>query len=473
MADTRDAKATRRSIDVRGARQLATTTKSAPQMAGITPRWLLRLLPWVNVESGTYRVNRRKAVAKKATRVPSLLDGDRARVRAADLRQVAILAHEDERLLARMAEKMTTTRAGSGDVLVKEGDPGDAFYVIARGKAEVSTLGAHGETLRISVLGAGDYFGEIALLRGTPRTATVRAVTPMVLLKLGRADFDAILGESADLRADLERRVTRLLQDLADVENHGERRVETVSTNEGELELPGVHLDYEEEPREYPLHQVQTVVQVHTRVSDIYSKPIDQLREQVRLAVEGLKEKQEWEMVNNADFGLVNQVETFMRVRSRNGRATPDDMDELLSKVWKKPAFFLAHPRAVAAFGRECTRRGVPPPTMNLLGSPFLTWRGVPIVPSDKLEVQGHGRGAGTTNILLLRVGEAEQGVVGLHQTGIPGEQMPSLSVRFMGIDSKAIASYLVTTYFSTAVLTADALGVLEDVEVGYYHDYA
>jgi len=473
MADTKEPKAARQSLDVRGARQLATTTKSTPQMAGITPRWLLRLLPWVNVESGTYRVNRRKAVAKKVARIPSLLDGDRARVRAEDLRHVAIFAGEDEALLAKMAEKMTTSRVAAGEVLVKEGDPGDAFFVIARGKAEVSTLGSHGEILRISVLGTGDYFGEIALLRGTPRTATVKAVTPMVLLKLGRADFDAILGKSADLRKDFERRADQLLAVLADVENHGERRIEAVSASEGELELPGVHLDYEEAPREYPLHQVQTVVRVHTRVSDIYAKPIDQLREQIRLAVEGLKERQEWETLNNADFGLLRQVETFMRVRSRNGRPTPDDMDELLSKVWKKPAFFLAHPRAIAAFGRECTRRGVPPPTVNLLGSPFLTWRGVPIVPSDKLEVAGHGRGAGTTNMLLMRVGEAEQGVVGLHQTGIPGEQMPSLSVRFMGIDSKAIASYLVTTYFSAAVLTADALGVLEDVEVGYYHEYA
>ncbi len=473
MADAKETKAARQSIDVHGARQLATTTKTVPQMAGITPRWLLRLLPWVNVESGTYRVNRRKAVARKATRVPSLLEGDQARVRAEDLRQVAIFADEDASLLAKMAERMATRRVGAGEVIVKEGDAGDAFFVVARGKAEVSALGSHGETLRISVLGAGDYFGEIALLRGTPRTATVKAVTPMILLTLGRADFDAILGKSADLRADFERRMTQRLQVLSEVENHGERKVDLVSASEGEIELPGVHLDYEEEPREYPLHQVQTVVQVHTRVSDIYSKPIDQLREQIRLAVEGLKERQEWETVNNADFGLLRQSETFMRVRSRNGRPTPDDMDELLSKVWKKPAFFLAHPRAVAAFGRECTRRGVPPPTVNLMGSPFLTWRGVPIVPCDKLEVTGHGRGAGTTNMLLMRVGEAEQGVVGLHQTGIPGEQMPSLSVRFMGVDSKAIASYLVTTYFSAAVLTADALGVLEDVEVGYYHDYA
>ena len=47
------------------------------------------------------------------------------------------------------------------------------------------------------------------------------------------------------------------------------------------------------------------------------------------------------------------------------GAPTPDDLDELLSRVWKEPAFFLAHPRAIAAFGRECTRRGVPPPTVS------------------------------------------------------------------------------------------------------------
>jgi Phage capsid-like protein len=59
-----------------------------------------------------------------------------------------------------------------------------------------------------------------------------------------------------------------------------------------------------------------------------------------------------------------------------------------------------------------------------------------------------------------------------LHQIGLPGEQMPGLSVRFMGIDNYSTASYLVTLYFSAAVLTEDALGVLENVEVGNYHDY-
>jgi hypothetical protein len=143
--------------------------------------------------------------------------------------------------------------------------------------------------------------------------------------------------------------------------------------------------------------------------------------------------------------------------------------------VWKKPAFFLAHPKAIAAFERECTRRGVPPVTTMLHGTPVILWRGVPIVPCDKLEVKsrsGFSQSFGTTSILLLRVGEADQGVVGLHQTGIPGEIMPSLSARLMGLDSLGVASYLLTNYFSLAVLTDDALGVLENVEVGFYHDY-
>ena len=71
-----------------------------------------------------------------------------------------------------------------------------------------------------------------------------------------------------------------------------------------------------------------------------------------------------------------------------------------------------------------------------------------------------------------MRTGEAKQGVVGLYQPGLPGEQGMGLSVRFMGINHKAIASYLVSLYCSLAVLTDDALGVLEGVEVGKYHVY-
>jgi hypothetical protein len=251
------------------------------------------------------------------------------------------------------------------------------------------------------------------------------------------------------------------------VETHGDLPAEVECSPRGDADLPETFVNYDEHPREYLLNAVTTVLDVQTRVSDLYSRPIDQVREQLRLLIEKVKEKQEAELINNAEYGLLASAAPSQRVKTRKGPPTPDDLDELITKVWKEPAFFLAHPRAIAAFGRECTRRGVPPPTVNLFGSPFLTWRGIPLVPSDKVRIND-----GKTSILLLRTGESKQGVVGLFQPGLPGEVSPSLSVRFMGINHKAIASYLISLYCSLAVLTEDALAVLEDVDVGHYHEY-
>jgi len=233
-----------------------------------------------------------------------------------------------------------------------------------------------------------------------------------------------------------------------------------------EVDLPEIYVDYEEKPREYTLNAVTTVLDVQTRISDLYRSPHDQIREQLRLMIEKVKERQENELVNNAEYGLANNVAPEFKLKTRKGAPTPDDLDELISKVWKEPSFFLAHPRAIAAFGRECTRRGVPPPTVNLFGSQFLTWRGIPLVPCDKVAVK-----AEKTSILLLRTGEKKQGVIGLFQPGLPGEVSPSLSVRFMGINHKAIASYLISLYCSVAALTDDAIGVLENVNVDQYHE--
>jgi hypothetical protein len=164
---------------------------------------------------------------------------------------------------------------------------------------------------------------------------------------------------------------------------------------------------------------------------------------------------------------MLHNVAPEQRIKTRAGAPTPDDLDELLAKVWKEPGFFLAHPAAIAAFGRECTRRGVPPPTVSLFGSQFVTWRGIPLIPSDKVGLEN-----GKTSILLVRTGERRQGVIGLYQPNLPGQQSIGLSVRFMGINHKAIASYLVSLYCSLAVLTDDALAVLDDVDTGRYHEY-
>jgi hypothetical protein len=67
---------------------------------------------------------------------------------------------------------------------------------------------------------------------------------------------------------------------------------------------------------------------------------------------------------------------------------------------------------------------------------------------------------------LCLRVGEDSEGVIGLHQPGIPDEIEPSMSVRFMGIDATAVTSYLVSAYYSLAVLVPTALNLLDGVSV-------
>ena len=116
-------------------------------------------------------------------------------------------------------------------------------------------------------------------------------------------------------------------------------------------ELPHAFVDYDEAPREYTLSTVTTTLEVQTRISDLYRSPMDQVREQLSVLIEMVKERQENELINNANYGLLASAAPDMRLQTRGGAPTPDDMDELLTKVWKEPAFFLAHPRAIAAFG--------------------------------------------------------------------------------------------------------------------------
>ncbi|MCL2251487.1 MAG: hypothetical protein FWC12_06170 [Treponema sp.] len=247
------------------------------------------------------------------------------------------------------------------------------------------------------------------------------------------------------------------------------------SSEKKSTKIPAGFVEYQQKPREYILNSISTTINVDTGVTDVFSSPYDQTKEQLNLAVESLRERQESQIINNDDYGLLKNVADSQRVTPIKGAPMPDDLDELISKVWKEPSFFLAHPRAIAAFTRECTRRGVPPNTTNLFGGNFILWRGIPIVPTDKLLVDGvkkpKGK-SGKTNILLIRTGESKRGVIGLHQSGLQNEQSRGLSIRFKGVDDEGIASYLLSLYCSAAILADDAIAVLEDVEVGDYYDY-
>ena len=453
------------SLGAAAARKLANTTKTVPQMESVTPRWLLRLLPWVDVEAGTYRVNRVRAIGGALEQIDTSLDAGEASLDPTTLRAVPLLSNLDDETLDRLAGMFRTEHHPPGSLILSADVPQDRFFIIVKGTVEVSVAATVGAQPSRRLLREGDYFGEVSLLSDTPPATNVESITSTSLMSLAREDF-LTLAEVPGVRELLGRPQIEVLSGL------GEACAQVTLSSLGERLLPTSYVDYESSPREYQIQVVQTTLRVDTKIIDLYSSPHDQLEQQTRLAVEAARERQEWEMINNREFGLVNNVARNMRIPTRSGPPTPDDMDELISLVWKEPAFFLAHPRAIAAFGRECTKRGVPPPTITMFGTPFLTWRGIPIVPVDKMGVY-YDHGVRKSTILLMRVGEERQGVVGLHQPSVGNTDVPSLAIRYNGVDNYGISAYLLSLYFSVAVLVDDALGMLEDVEVGRYEEHA
>ena len=437
-----------RSVTTATARRLATTTKTAPQMGSITPRLLLKLLPWVQVSGGTFRVNRTKVELRKNDRLPIQYVNGVPSFTAKNLKAIPLFSEFDDEILNRLVNSFEAKEIDVDKFFVEEGKDKQRFFIVASGQAEVISKGSHGEDLRIALLGDGEYFGEADLLDEQESTVSVRAITPTVFLGLKLKELIKFIKEVPDFRETFNKAVDKQLRLKASVNDNGEKHIDLVSGHEEDNIIPETYIDYEENPTEYSLNTLQTVVRVHTRVSDLYNNPYNQLEEQLRLSIESIKERQEWELINNKKFGLLAAANPAYRITTR---------------------------RAIAAFERECTWRGVPPVTTDLFGTKVILWRGVPLIPSDKVEVEGQyltGRGVGTTKIILVRVGEQNQGVIGLHQSGIPGEIAPSLSARLMGLDKFGVASYLLTKYFSLAALTDDAIAVLENVEVGYYHDY-
>ncbi|WP_328594654.1 family 2B encapsulin nanocompartment shell protein [Actinomadura macrotermitis] len=453
----------RLSLSTDAARNLATTTKTVPQMQGISSRWLLKLLPWVQASGGAYRVNRRLTYTVGDGRVTFVTEGAEVRVIPRELGELAVLrGYDDEEVLEALAGRFTQREYEPGDVLVRRGGPAGEVHLVAHGKLHKIGVGEYGDEAVLGTLADGSFFGEDALLEDDGRWEyTVRAATPVIVLTLSRGEFEEVLGRSETLGAHVAE-----YRDSPDreLDEGGEAAIDLSAGHEGEVELPGTYVDYERSPREYELSVAQTVLRVHTRVADLYNEPMDQVEQQLRLTIEALRERQEAELVNNRDFGLLHNADLSQRVHTRTGPPTPDDLDELLALVWKDPAFFLAHPKAIAAFGRECNRRGVYPDSIDVAGNRIPAWRGVPIYPCNKIPISR----TQTSSILLMRTGEEAQGVVGLHQTGIPDEYRPGLSVRFMGISEQAILSYLVSAYYSAAVLVPDALAMLESVEVAH-----
>ncbi|MDV7222551.1 family 2B encapsulin nanocompartment shell protein [Streptomyces prunicolor] len=448
------------SLGTAAARTLATTTKSAPQMQGISSRWLTRMLPWVNVPGGTYRVNRRLSYTRGDGRVTFVQTGAQVRVVPAELSELPLLrGFADADALGALAERFEQREFAPGQLIVEAGRPADQVFLIAHGKVEQLGEGPYGDEAVTGLLADGDTFGGQVLADPDGSWEfTARAATATTVLALPHSAYQAV----AERHPELSAHVASVGSDEhGPVNPFGEAAIALSAGHVGEPDLPGTFVDYDLAPREYELSVAQTVLKVHSRVADLYNQPMNQTEQQLRLTVEALRERQENELVNNRDFGLLHNADYDQRISTHSGPPTPDDLDELLS-MRRDTRFLFAHPRAIAAFGRECNKRGVYFSGVDVGGHHLPAWRGVPLLPCGKIPVST----SRTSSIIAMRTGEDDQGVIGLYQTGIPDELEPGLNVRFMGINEQAIISYLVSTYFSAAVLVPDAIGILENVEV-------
>jgi len=450
------------SLGTAAARNLATTTKTQPQMQGISSRWLLRILPWIQVDGGVYRVNRRLSHEVGDGRVGFSNIGDQVQIVAPTLAELPALRAlaVNPALLEALATHFTQYTYQAGDTIAEQDTPTNQLILIAHGKVTTAGPSKYGATATLSTLADGEHLGHETLYQDDATWPyTIKAITPTTTLQLTRDTITQLTSQYPELAAALQTHIDAYSRPT---NKYGEAAIHLTSGHTGEPAIPGTFVDYELSPREYELSLAQTILRIHSRVADLYNQPMNQTEQQLRLTIEALRERQEAEMVNNREFGLLHNADYDQRIQTHGGPPTPDDLDELLSRR-RDSKFLLAHPKAIAAFGRECNRRGLYPESVDVAGNRVPSWRGVPLFPCNKIPVNG----GHTSSILVLRTGEENQGVVGLHQTGIPDEYQPSLSVRFMHIDEKAIISYLVSAYYSVAVLVPDALGILEDVQIG------
>jgi cAMP-dependent protein kinase regulator len=125
------------------------------------------------------------------------------------LRRNPLFATMDEGEIDLLLSRLRVARYSQGQVIIRQGDTGDTFYIIKRGHVEVTQRDERGVSEVVNQLDRGDYFGELALLHDAPRNATCRATVPSEVLVLTRPDFDRLVRARFSLREKLDRSTAR------------------------------------------------------------------------------------------------------------------------------------------------------------------------------------------------------------------------------------------------------------------------
>ncbi len=445
----------RRINSLRNAKVLSTTQNTHAFAEFVTPRIFMKMLPYVSLQTGIFRINRVHRHKDKNDSV-----GEKS------VKDVSILSYLNESE-ANIVENKSEKRKFVLGETIEPNNAEDQFYIILSGEYELIILNHNNKPVTIATLRAGQFFGGFkALNYENHEKIRVRTSITGSMLVLNDNMVSQLFTNDK-----LRHHVRSSIMDYENEYNTGEHKAKLISSYVDEPMMPKSYVKYDENPEEIELDVIQSVIGIHSRIHELYNNPHPQLESQLKILIMNILEREEWEIFNNDNHGLLNQVSSERNITTRTGPPTPDDMDELLAVLWKDPSAIVAHPRAIAAFGRECTKRGVPPVIVRMFGSNLITWRGVPLIPCDKIGITKRPNGLAVTSMLAVRLGMDKQGVVGLNKPDISYGGIPSLSVRPMNTDDMSIINYLVTKYYNVSVLVPDALAMLSNIEVGHYHD--
>jgi CRP/FNR family transcriptional regulator, cyclic AMP receptor protein len=143
-------------------------------------------------------------------------------------RKLSLFAELDDRELAQIASVAKTRRYAKDDVIFHADESGDVFCVIREGKVKITMISPEGKEIILTMMGPGEFFGEMALLDDAPRSATVVALEPLEVVTIWRSDFLQILADNFSitrkLLSELSKRVRRMslrIESLATMDVYG------------------------------------------------------------------------------------------------------------------------------------------------------------------------------------------------------------------------------------------------------------
>ena len=188
------------SLSIRAARNLATTTKTIPQMTAISPRWLLKMLPWVNVEAGTYRVNRKKIITPKDRKINIDIGDEQVKLRPDQLSELASFFDLDETLTKKLIARFEIDKFDVGQEPISIGE-NISFFIIAKGKVEIFTTGSAGQKIVLKVLSEGHFFGDLSLGGDLLGHVYAKTMSPCVLLSMKSEQLRKIMETDPNIKA--------------------------------------------------------------------------------------------------------------------------------------------------------------------------------------------------------------------------------------------------------------------------------